>query len=140
MAEIRLKIISQKGPYLSIAASSISVVLKNAGQITVLPNHTPLIGIIDISELNVIAGGKERFFAISGGVLEIKNHSEVVILANAIEAIDEIDYERANAARLRAQKLLEEGNDNDIKRAEASLSRALNRLKVLSRNDPSTKR
>ena len=137
MADIKLRIVSKKGPYLSINASSISVFLKDSGEITILPNHTPLIGIIDISELKVIASGKDRYFAISGGVLEIKKDSQVVILADAIEALDEIDYQRANEARIRAEKRLLEGNNIDIKRAQASLSRALNRLNVYSRNGSS---
>ncbi|MNF78527.1 ATP synthase epsilon chain [compost metagenome] len=57
---------------------------------------------------------------------------KIVILAESAELPEQIDVDRARAAKERAEKrLAETKQDNvDFKRAEASLQRALNRISV----------
>ena len=65
--------------------------------------------------------------------MNVKENNEITILANAIERADEIDINRAEESRKRAeQRLLED--DIDIMRAKASLARALNRIHVFGKN------
>ena len=71
--------------------------------------------------------------AISGGFLEVRP-DKVVVLADAAERAGEIDLERAEAARRRAEERLKAGvPETDLVRAQASLMRALTRLKVAER-------
>jgi F-type H+-transporting ATPase subunit epsilon len=75
-------------------------------------------------------GGEKKTMAISGGFL-LTDGNKAIVLADAAEAPDEIDLERARASRDRAQGRLSEGGpDLDVARAQAALARALARLKA----------
>jgi len=103
------------------------------GQLGILPNHAPLMTILQPGELLVRKGGDELFLAISGGFLEVRP-DHVIILADAAERVEEIDVARAEEAKRRAQELLEHrAPDLDVARSEAALHRALVRLEVVQR-------
>ena len=103
------------------------------GSFQVLRNHAPLMSELAIGELKVVVGGSERYFAVSGGFLEVKNNVVTLVL-EACEAAEEIDVERAQHAMERAKKRLQQRTpDIDVVRAEAALARALNRLRVASK-------
>ncbi len=100
------------------------------GELGILPNHAPLITSLAPGELRVKAGGNVEEYFVSGGFLEVHT-DEVTVLADAAEHGSEIDVERAEAARQRAQQRLEQAGDADRARAQAALSRSLQRLRVL---------
>jgi len=80
--------------------------------------------------MRVQQGGKFFKVAVSGGFMEVKN-SRVVVLADTAERADQIDVERAKAAKQRAeQRLASRGSEVDIARAEIALQKALNRIKA----------
>lgn len=79
-----------------------------AGQITVLKNHLPLVSVLAPGELIVRKGGTETPMAVSGGLVEVIKGNEIVILADTAERVEEIDIERAEAARQRALELAKE--------------------------------
>lgn len=100
------------------------------GEIGVLPNHSPLAAMLQISAVRIKQDGREVTAAVSGGFMEVKPES-VTILAESAEFPEEIDVERAKAAKERAEKRLREKQENiDFHRAQLALNRALNRLKV----------
>ena len=105
------------------------------GEVTILPNHVPLVGKVVPGELSVRANDHEIFMAVGGGVLEVRPKNEVAVLADAGELATEIDLKRAAEARDRAQKLMAEKIMNDEEYAEvtASLERALSRIRVANR-------
>lgn len=83
------------------------------GQITVLPNHTALVSILEPGELVVKDGEKEFPLVIAGGVIEISDN-HLVILADSAEEPGEIDLA---AAEERAKELaaeLEQQEQMDI--------------------------
>jgi F-type H+-transporting ATPase subunit epsilon len=105
------------------------------GQLGILPHHAPLMTALTYGELVIHRPGKEdEFIAIGGGFLEVGS-DHVTILADSAERADEIDEERAEAAQLRAQELMEQKQreDVDFVRAEAALRRSMLRLKVARR-------
>ena len=103
------------------------------GQLGILPHHAPLMTILQSGELVVRKGNEEDIMAISGGFLEVRP-DRVIVLADSAERADEIDTERAEAARKRAeQRLAEKPPDLDTARVEASLRRAIARLSVAER-------
>jgi F-type H+-transporting ATPase subunit epsilon len=101
------------------------------GQLGILPHHAPLITALTQGELRAKRGDDEEIFAISGGYLEVQP-SGVTVLANTAEHAEEIDLERAEAARRRAEARLRDRTQEkvDFARAEASLRRAMTRIKV----------
>ncbi len=101
------------------------------GQLGILPHHTPLMTSLLPGELRIKKGSEEVSLVISGGFLEVRP-DKVVVLADTAERADEIDVERAEAARRRAQERLSQERELGIDgaRAEASLRRSLARLRV----------
>jgi F-type H+-transporting ATPase subunit epsilon len=100
------------------------------GQLGILPHHAPLMTILQAGELVVRRGGQEDILAISGGFLEVRP-DRVIILADSAERAEEIDMERAEAAKKRAEeRLKEKPTEVDMNRVEASLRRAIARLNV----------
>lgn len=66
------------------------------GQITILPNHIPLVSILKPGELIIKKEGKESALAAAGGLIEMFNNT-LIILADTAERAEEIDLERAEA-------------------------------------------
>ena len=103
------------------------------GLLGILPHHTPLITTLNYGELQVKKDGEEdQFYAIGGGFMEVQP-GYVIVMADAAERADEIDLERAEAARRRAETTLANAKvdkDVDLSRAEAALRRSLARIKV----------
>ena len=116
------------GKYLQTEADYLSVT-SGIGVLGILPNHAPLITNLEICELIIKSGNETLRYAISGGLMNIKEGTEVVLLVNSIERSDEIDIDRALKAKERAERRLEE-EMVDATRAKASLARALNRIAV----------
>jgi F-type H+-transporting ATPase subunit epsilon len=105
------------------------------GLMGILPNHSPLLTALGFGEIMVRTGDEEQFFAIGGGVAEIQP-DHVTILADSAEAAEEIDFERAETARQKAQQAMKEGVDVDSSRyaqIEAALKRAQIRIDVSRR-------
>jgi len=126
--KLSINILTPYGSYLETSADYLSVTT-SFGVTGILPNHSPLIAKIEVSELMIKNDNSTSIYAVSGGLINVKEHSEVTILANAIENANEIDIERAKRAKERAElRLLED--DADVLRAKASLARALNRISV----------
>lgn len=105
------------------------------GEVTVLPNHIPLIANLAPGELKIVENGNPRHLAVTGGFLEVRPKSEVVILADAAEHVEEIDVVRAEEARERARQIMAEKIVDAEKFAEsqAALERSLARLKAARR-------
>lgn len=76
-----------------------------AGEITVLPHHIPLVSILrpGIIELKTASGEKE-LVAVSKGFVEVLRN-KIVILADTAEMAKEIDLERAEEAKRRAEEI-----------------------------------
>jgi F-type H+-transporting ATPase subunit epsilon len=104
------------------------------GMLGILPRHTPLLTALNYGELQIKKEGQEdQFFAIGGGFMEVQpNH--VVVLADSAEHAEEIDVERAEAARRRAEESLARAPEElELEQAEAALRRSVIRLKVAER-------
>jgi F-type H+-transporting ATPase subunit epsilon len=100
------------------------------GELGILPHHAPIMTMIKPGEVLVRKGAEEYSLAVSGGFLEVKP-DHITILADAAERADEIDIARAEAAKKRAEEnLTNRTAETDNANAEASLRRALARLKV----------
>ena len=100
------------------------------GDIGVYPVHIPLTAVVVPCVLSIHNGNDVKKAAVHGGIIEILK-DKITILAEVAEWSDEIDVERANEARLRAEKRLASHDSNlDMVRAEAALKRSLARIKA----------
>lgn len=101
------------------------------GQIGVLPGHIPLTVIVKPGILNIYEAEEEKQAALHSGFAEILP-DRITILAEVIEWPEEIDVQRAEDARLRAEERLRtRAAETDTARAEIALQRALTRINVL---------
>lgn len=102
------------------------------GEITILPHHAELIAALVPGELHAKTGRDEFFLHVAGGFVEVKNGSEVVVLADAAEHFHEIDAERAEEAKKRAEVALKETkmSEEEYAKVAASLERSLARMRV----------
>jgi F-type H+-transporting ATPase subunit epsilon len=83
--------------------------------------------------MRVVKGGEEIDMAITGGFFEVKD-DRVTVLADAAERAEEIDVVRAEEARRKAERALEEKvSTEQIVEAAAALQRALLRLRAAER-------
>ncbi len=104
-----------------------------AGQLGILPNHAPLMTVLEPGELLVRSGGDDSYLALSGGYLEVLGN-QVIVLADAAEDVDEIDEARAQEALARAQeRITSRESDIELEQAVASLRRAQVRVTVARR-------
>lgn len=118
------------GHYLKTWADYLSVTT-GLGVVGILPNHAPLVTTIEVSKLVIKNEGVEHLYAVSDGFMHIKKGTNVILMVNSIERSDEIDIERALAAKKRAESRLDiVEEETDVTRAKAALSRALNRISI----------
>lgn len=104
------------------------------GEFEVLPGHSNYITLLDVGELSYKESGTTRKVSVTGGFAEVTLDEGIRIMAEAAEFAEEIDTERAQACKARAEKRLQEsdpsGKGIDIERAQAALRRALVRLDI----------
>ena len=132
MATLRLEIVTAER---TVFADDVSEVVAWGveGQLGILPHHAPLMTMLQPGDLLIKKDDEEYYLAISGGFLEVRP-DKVIILADACERAEEIDVERAEAARHRAEEILKtRPPEIDTAAAEAALRRSLARIKVAER-------
>jgi F-type H+-transporting ATPase subunit epsilon len=128
--KIRLKIAS---PYREVLDVEVDEVIApgEEGQFGVLPGHTPFLSTVSVGQLIYRQGNQLRYVAVSHGYAEVEYY-QVIVLLDAAELSDEIDVERAERARQRAEGRLDEigQEDKDYFEELAALDRAMNRIAV----------
>jgi len=104
------------------------------GYLGILPHHVPLLTALGPGEFRVKKGGVEEILAVFGGFMDVRG-DRVVVLTEAAEPAEEIDAQRAQEARERAQQALQGAvlSAADEARARAALQRALVRIRVSER-------
>ena len=104
------------------------VVRVASGDIGILPRHTPYVAPLGIGGLTVTdAAGNRRMAAVSGGFVP----QATTIIARTCEWADEIDLNRAQAAKERADALLrQQAGKHEMDAAQVKLKKAINRIRV----------
>ena len=130
MAELNLEIITPDKPIFNEVIESVTIP-GTMGNFQILKNHAPLISTFDVGVVNVKSGSKLNYFSTSGGTVEV-NNNKVLVLADSIEPIDQIDLDRAEKAKERAEERLKIKHEKnmDEERAVIALKRAINRINV----------
>ena len=130
MSELKLEIVTPSKSAFSGVIKSLTVP-GTKGRFQVLKNHAPIISTFDIGMIKVdLPDGKSDYYATAGGTIEVLDN-KVLVLADSIEEVSEIDEDRALKAKQRAEeRLIEKNSDINIARAQAALARANNRLQI----------
>jgi F-type H+-transporting ATPase subunit epsilon len=121
---IRVEIVSAEGAIYSGEASMVFAPGR-MGEIGIAPRHAPLLTDLKPGSVRVEEeGGQERFFYVTGGVLEIQPHLVTVLADSALHA-EQLDEDAALAARERAREALEgRHGEVDLEQAQAELVEA----------------
>lgn len=143
MAQMTVQVVTPDGLKYDHHASFIHAVTKD-GQIGILPGHINLIAPLEVDELKVRRVDDEShvdWIAVNGGIIEVKDDF-ITIVADSAERERDIDVSRAERAKQRAERVLEEetkrvleeatksDRNDDVQRAQVALRRALNRINV----------
>lgn len=142
MATIKLEVVS---PDKMVYSKDISmlIVRSTGGELGILPHHAPLVtGLIPHAMRVRLTSGErdEELIAVAGGFMEV-TPEKITVLATAAETAIEIDINRAEQAKARAEARIaqfhqdpEHSADIDIDRAHLALDRALARLQAAGRS------
>ena len=101
----------------------------------ILPNHSPLLTVIDYGVITTRVAKEEEYFTVSGGIAEVQP-DKVTILADAAENVEEIDINRAEEARKRAEEMLHDDiadKTDDYLKYRAALRRSTLRINAAKR-------
>jgi F-type H+-transporting ATPase subunit epsilon len=133
MAELNLEIIT---PEKLIFKDQIDVLTipGTLGGFQILKDHAPLISSFEIGIIKIKKDSTESYFTTAGGTVEV-NKNKVLVLADSIEKVENIDKNRAEQAKERAEERLRKKHEEDIDeaRARGALNRALNRLNAVKK-------
>ena len=107
------------------------------GYFGVLPGHTPLLASLHVGELWYRVGQEKHYLSLAFGFAEVLPE-RVTVLAQIAERAQDIDIERAERAKKRAEEQLAQARtapqtDLDLERARVALMKSLIRLQVASR-------
>ena len=105
------------------------------GEMGILPNHSPLLTVINYGVITTRTKGQEEYFTVAGGVAEVLP-DQVTILADSAENVMEIDISRAEEARKRAEELIDEeieSSSDDHLKFQAMLHRSMLRINAVKR-------
>ena len=133
MSELNLEIITPEKPIFRDQIDAVTIP-GTQGSFQILKNHAPIISSFEIGIIKVRKSDLETYYATSGGTVEV-NKNNVLVLADSIEKVSDIDQDRAEQARKRAEERLRKKQEEDIDeaRAKAALNRALNRLNAVKK-------
>jgi F-type H+-transporting ATPase subunit epsilon len=125
--KIHLEIVTPERRIFSGAVDQVTVP-SSQGYLGILPGHAPLLSELGIGEISYKIGERTEFLFCSWGFLEVLPE-RVIVLAQTAEPSSEIDLNRAEQARSRAEKRLASKDPNqDFARAELALLRAISRI------------
>ena len=128
----QLEIVTPERQVVKDVAEEMQLPGKN-GYLGILPGHAPLITELAVGEITYSNIEVTSHLAVAWGFAEVLP-GKVTILAETAERAEEIDVERAQKARDRAEERLKSGDpDTDFARAQVALERALVRLQVAAK-------
>jgi F-type H+-transporting ATPase subunit epsilon len=130
MATIQVDIVSAEGEIFSGNANRVYAPAR-MGEVGIAPRHAPLLTALKPGEVRVEdPDGKEHFFYITGGMLEIQPHL-VTVLADTAMRGDQLDESAALAAKQQAEEALKGvSGETDLARAQAELAEAEARFRA----------
>lgn len=132
MNTFNLKLISPEGIKYETNAAEVTLPTPD-GQITIMPNHMPLISLLSPGEIILKIDGEEHILATEGGIAEVANNT-VKILADTAEDVNSLDQLKIEKAKKHAEELVATAKtDVEYADAVAHLEKQLSKLNILKR-------
>lgn len=132
--KLRLDIVTPHGLVLSEDVDEVTAA-GTEGEFGVLPGHVPFITTLKIGMIILRKDNKTEYVFVNSGYAEV-SPDKVVILADSAERAEDIDVERALAAKKRAEERLAQAEKYDFGRATAALERATIRIHLAEKKTP----
>src|SRR5688572_13089650 len=121
---IYVEVVTQEKKIFEEREADMVVVPGAEGEMGILPHHAPILTTLSFGELIVRKANAEERFVIYGGVVDVRP-DKVVVLADMAESSFDLDAQKIDEARERAEKMMKEGVPEHINRAaELELRRA----------------
>lgn len=134
--QLKLKIVTPERLVLEEIVDQVSVPTTE-GEITILPEHIPLITSLKSGDVVALVNNEHVPMAVVGGFLEVKKNeagmTEVAVLADFAEHMSELSDEKIEAAKQKSEELrkqMENKEHVDFEHFEAELERSLTRIKI----------
>jgi len=134
--QLKLKIVTPERLVLEEMVDQV-ILPTTEGEITVLPDHVPLIVGLKSGDVVAFVSGEQVPMAVVGGFIEVKKNeegiTEVAVLADFAEHLSELSdavIEKAKARAEELKKLMENKEHVDFEHFEAELERSLTRVKI----------
>ena len=132
MRSFHLDVVTPDGSAFSGEAESL-LVRTDSGDVEILAGHADYLAALSVGRARIKTADGERAAAISGGFLSVDKKS-VKLIATTFEFADEIDVNRAKAAKENAEAAITKAkNDREIAVAKAQLARAMSRISIAER-------
>ncbi|HTH59418.1 MAG TPA: F0F1 ATP synthase subunit epsilon [Paraburkholderia sp.] len=133
MATIKVDVVSAEESIFDGEAKFVALP-GEAGELGILPGHTPLITRIRPGAVRIVAdSGEEEFVFVAGGILEVQPGAVTVLADTAIRGKD-LDEAKAAEARKRAEEALQNAGSNlEYATAQAELAYAVAQLAAIQR-------
>ncbi|QSO47589.1 ATP synthase F1 subunit epsilon [Alicyclobacillus mengziensis] len=109
------------------------IIRTGGGELGILPRHTALAATVKPGIVRVKFPNGEDFIHTTGGFLQVLPE-KITFLADVAELASQIDLERAERAKERAEQRLSQREGIDVARAEMALHRALNRIETAEKS------
>lgn len=131
---LKLKVITPDKLVYDETVTSVSVPT-TSGMITVLDKHSPIVSTVRSGELTIRKDGSELAYAVFSGLVTVRPHTkgltEVIVLLEHTERVDELDEQTTSEALSRAKEsALEKTNDLDFEHFESLIERELSKVKI----------
>lgn len=134
MSSFPLRIVTPDGSLFDGQAETLRL-RTSEGYVSLRAGHADYIAALDVGMVSLTRDGVTRNAACGGGFVSVEKGA-VRLVATTFEYADDIDVERAELAKARAEERLAQARvDRDITLAKAKLSRALNRISVAKKQD-----
>ncbi|GAK30023.1 F0F1 ATP synthase subunit epsilon [Weissella oryzae SG25] len=131
---LKVTVDTPNGEVFSYETATLVMLHTTGGVVGVMANHSPIVAALQVSEVHIVDDNNnfDEVVAVSGGFAEFSNNTLTVLVESA-ECVEDIDLNRAEAARERAERHLKnEQESRDKIRAEAALMRAVNRINAVN--------
>lgn len=133
MHEFELKILTPETKLFSGKVASLTLPTE-AGIITVLRNHTPIISSVSIGEVKIKENNQEKTFHIQGGVLDVKQDGSVFLLADTeIKNFEKTESELEEAIKKANESMKVKLSEEEFAHFESEIERDLYLMKYLKK-------
>src|SRR5579859_5504616 len=120
---LHVEVITQEGKIFEDDGVDIVTLPGSEGEMGILPHHAALLSTLNYGEMRIRKGGAEESFIVYGGVVEVRP-DRVIVLADTAESSYELDEQKAEEARKRAEEHMRSGVPEEKTYAVEELRRA----------------